>query len=120
APGHPYGHTLPSVEQVEASTPAQLRALHAGLVRPDQALLVLVGDLSPARTIDAVEAALADWTGRADSAAPVPVPALHRQPMLIVDRPGSVQTSLRFGGVALSRDDPRYPALQLANLDRKS
>jgi predicted Zn-dependent peptidase len=27
-----------------------------------------------------------------------------------------VQTSLRFGGAALSRDDPRYPALQLANL----
>jgi zinc protease len=115
AAGHPYGHTLPSVEQVAASTPAQLRALHAGLVRPSDALLVLVGDLSPARAIDSVEAALAGWTGSAETRS-LPVPALRRQPMLIVDRPGSVQTSLRFGGVALPRTDPRYPALQLANL----
>src|SRR6185312_2055392 len=116
APGHPYGHTLPSVEQIEASTPAQLRALHAAAVRPDGALLVLVGDLSPARAIDSVEAALADWTGKAGGSAALPVPAVRPQPMLIADRPGSVQTSLRFGGAALPRDDPRYPALQLANL----
>jgi predicted Zn-dependent peptidase len=116
APGHPYGHTLPSVEQIEASTPAQLRALHAAMVRPDRALLVLVGDLSPARAIDSVQAALADWTGSVGPAATPPVPAPRRQPMLVVDRPGSVQTSLRFGGAALPRQDPRYPALQLANL----
>ncbi|HEX4727265.1 MAG TPA: insulinase family protein, partial [Jatrophihabitans sp.] len=110
APGHPYGHTLPSVGQIEASTPAQLRALHAAMVRPDRALLVLVGDLSPARAIDSVQAALADWTGSASPATTLPVPAPRRQPMLVVDRPGSVQTSLRFGGAALPREDPRYPA----------
>ena len=116
APGHPYGHTLPSVEHIEATTAAQLRALHTGSVRPAGAILVLVGDLSPARAIDTVEAALAGWTGARESVTPVPVPALRRQPLLIVDRPGSVQTALRFGGAGLPRDDPRYPALQLANL----
>ncbi|HET6209801.1 MAG TPA: pitrilysin family protein, partial [Jatrophihabitans sp.] len=116
APGHPYGRTLPSVEHIEATTPAQLRALHNSFVRPAGAILVLVGDLSPTRAIDSVAAALSDWTGSADSAPTLPVPALRRQPMLIVDRPGSVQTSLRLGGPALSRQDPRYPAMQLANL----
>jgi predicted Zn-dependent peptidase len=116
APGHPYGHTLPSVEHIEATTAAQLRALHASSVRPAGAVLVLVGDLSPARAIDAVEAALAGWTGAAQSGALLPVPALRRQPLWVVDRPRSVQTALRFGGAALPRDDPRYPALQLANL----
>jgi predicted Zn-dependent peptidase len=33
-----------------------------------------------------------------------------------VDRPGSVQSSLRLGRPALPRTDPDYPALQLANL----
>jgi zinc protease len=33
----------------------------------------------------------------------------------VVNRVGSVQSSLRLGGPALRRDDPRYPALQLAN-----
>ncbi|HJQ00883.1 MAG TPA: pitrilysin family protein [Jatrophihabitans sp.] len=116
APGHPYGHTLPSVPHIEATTAGQLRTLHAGSVRPAGALLVLVGDLSPARAIDAVEAALAGWTGAAQVSPPVPVPALRKQPLLIVDRPGSVQTALRLGGPALPRDDSRYPALQLANL----
>ncbi|MDQ2959350.1 MAG: insulinase family protein, partial [Actinomycetota bacterium] len=75
-----------------------------------------VGDLSPARALDAVESALAGWTGAAPAGTPTPVPALRQLPLLIVDRPGSVQTSLRFAGTAVPRDDPRYPALQLANL----
>jgi zinc protease len=116
APGHPYGHTLPSVEHIAATTAAQLRALHAGSVRPAGAILVLVGDLSPSHAIDTVETALAGWTGARESSAPAPVPALRKQPLLIVDRAGSVQTALRFGGAGLPRDDPRYPALQLANL----
>jgi predicted Zn-dependent peptidase len=41
---------------------------------------------------------------------------LQTLPLLVVDRPGSVQTSLRLAGDALPRQDARYPALQLANL----
>jgi predicted Zn-dependent peptidase len=37
-------------------------------------------------------------------------------PLLVVDRPGSVQSSLRMGAQALTRTDENYPALQLANL----
>ena len=37
-------------------------------------------------------------------------------PLLIIDRPGSVQSSIRMGRPALTRSDPDYPALQLANL----
>ncbi|MEO6702242.1 MAG: pitrilysin family protein [Jatrophihabitantaceae bacterium] len=116
APGHPYGQTLPSEQHLAATTAAQLRSMHAALVRPSGAVLVLVGDLSPARALDAVEKALAGWTGVGPASKLVPVPALAPSPLLIVDRPGSVQTSLRFGGAALARDDARYPALQLANL----
>ncbi len=116
APGHPYGSTLPAEEQILATTAGQLRALHAGMVRPDGATLVLVGDLSPARALDAAERALADWSGSPAVSRAVPVPAVRSQPMQVVHRPGSVQTSFRFGGAALPRTDPSYPALQLANL----
>ncbi|MDQ2959018.1 MAG: insulinase family protein, partial [Actinomycetota bacterium] len=40
APGHPYGSTLPSEEQVAAATAAQLRALHASMIRPAGASLI--------------------------------------------------------------------------------
>jgi predicted Zn-dependent peptidase len=115
-PGHPYGHTLPDEAQLAATTPAQLRALHKAMVRPDGATLVLVGDLSPARALDAAERIFAGWTGPSGVSRPAPLPVVGRRPLQVLDRPGSVQTSFRFGGLALSRTDPDYPALQLANL----
>ncbi len=116
APGHPYGSALPAGDDVAATTPAQLRALHRSLVRPEGATLVVVGDLSAARAIGVIEHSLAAWTGTQGRRVITPVPPLQRGPLQVIDRPGSVQTSLRFGGVALRRDDERYPALQLANL----
>lgn len=115
-PGHPYGRTLPDEAGVAATTVAQLRSLHAGLVRPDGALLVIVGDITPARALAAAESALDGWTGAAPAAKATELPPLAERPLLIVDRPGSVQTAFRFGGAALPRQDERYPALQLANL----
>ena len=35
-------------------------------------------------------------------------------PILLVDRPGAVQTNIRMGGPAIARTDPQYPALALA------
>ena len=116
APGHPYGQTLPSEQSVAETTASQLRRLHSDLMRPDGALLVIVGDVSPARALAVAESALAGWTGTARAVKSPPLPELTERGLLIVDRPGSVQTSFRFGGHGLPRDDERYPALQLANL----
>lgn len=115
-PDHPYGRTLPEEDQIAATTPAQLRALHRAMVRPDGASLILVGDLSPARALDAVERIFADWSGTPAVSKSTPARVAGHQPLLVVDRPGSVQTSFRFGGAALPRTDPDAPALQLANL----
>jgi len=116
APGHPYGRSLPDEPAVAATTAAQLRSLHASMVRPDGALLVIVGDIAPARALAAAEAALDGWTGAAPAAKAPPLPPITARPLLIVDRPGSVQTAFRFGGLGLPKQDERYPALQLANL----
>ncbi|WP_375491431.1 M16 family metallopeptidase [uncultured Jatrophihabitans sp.] len=113
---HPYALDLPTPEAVAAVTPAQLCALHRDLVQPDRAVLVLVGDLPPARLVERAATALAGWTGTAKHPR---VPALPTPPggaPLLVDRPGSVQTSVRMAGVGLRREDAGYPALQLANL----
>jgi len=113
---HPYARELPSVEDVAAVTPGQLRRLHADRLVPDGSLLVLVGDISLARALDAVESALGGWAAEGTARSVPPVPALTPGPTVLVDRPGSVQSSIRLGGEALQRDHPDYPALQLANL----
>jgi predicted Zn-dependent peptidase len=113
---HPYAIDLPHPEAVAAVTPAQLRTLHRDRVAPDRATLVVVGDVSPARVLDQVERALASWTGTARTSRVPALPTPDARPILVVDRPGSVQSSFRMGAPAVGRDDARYPALQLANL----
>lgn len=113
---HPYGLGLPDPAAVERVTPGSVRTLHRRAVAPGGALLVLVGDLSPARALDAVEAVLGDWD-RGDAPPPTPpVPPVAPGPLRIVHRRGAVQTNVRMGGLAVPRTDPASPALQLANL----
>jgi zinc protease len=113
---HPYALDLPQPEAVQASTAAQLRAMHAGMVRPSDSVLIIVGDISAARVLDQVERVLAQWTGHPAASRVPALPDPGPAPTLVIDRPGSVQSSIRIGRGALSRSDPRYPALQLANL----
>ncbi|MCW2776575.1 MAG: putative Zn-dependent peptidase, partial [Frankiales bacterium] len=93
-----------------------LRALHAKRVAPAGSVLVVVGDQTPARKLGLVESALSGWTATSAAVDTPPVPVVAPQPALLVDRPGSVQTTLRFGGPAPRRTDPGYAAFSLANL----
>jgi len=113
---HPYALDLPEADDVQAVTAAQVRRLHGDLARPGNATLVIVGDVSAARTADLVAKTLGGWTGSAATARVPALPTVESGPLLLVDRPGSVQSSLRLGTSALRRDDEGYPALQLANL----
>jgi len=114
---HPYALDLPTIDAVAETSPGNLRKLHDDLIRPQGAILIVVGDITAARVVDLAAAAFADWTGTAKAKPvpdlPVPTPGL---PLLVVDRPGSVQTSVRYGRPAVTRTDPKFPALQLANL----
>lgn len=113
---HPYALDLPTPEDVGAVTAAQVKALHKAMVRPDGGMLVLVGDVAPARMIDFAQQALAGWTGIAAKPRIPALPTPPGGPTLLIDRPGSVQTSVRMSRMGLTRTDPGYPALQLANL----
>jgi zinc protease len=89
--------------------------MHEDLIRPDGAVLVVVGDLAPARVQDHVAKALGEWTGKPAGSRVPKLPPILSSPFELINRPGSVQSSIRMGAVAVRRDDPRYPALQLAN-----
>ena len=113
---HPYAVQTPEPEQVRGVRPAQLRALHADRMRPEGAVLVLVGDLHPEKAIDAADKALGSWTGPSRDGKVPPTPPLQPGPLQLVHRPGSVQSSLRMALPAVQRTHPDYAALQLANL----
>jgi predicted Zn-dependent peptidase len=78
-------------------------------------VLVVVGDIDPGHAAARVETALAGWTTGGARTLPA-LPALTPRDLLLVDRPGAVQSQLRLSAPAIGRTDPRYAALQLANL----
>ncbi|HTF08493.1 MAG TPA: pitrilysin family protein [Asanoa sp.] len=113
---HPYAVQTPEPEQVRAVRPAQLRALHAERVHPAGATLVLVGDFQPKRALDTAEAVLGSWNGGGKDVTLPAAPGPEAGPVLLVDRPGSVQSSLRMALPGVPRTHPDHAALQLANL----
>jgi len=115
-PGHPYAIQSPEPEEVASVVADQVRRLHAGRLHPAGATLVIVGDLPTEQALDAGQAALADWNGTAAGELVEPVPALQTGPLLLVDRPDSVQSSIRMALTALPRTHADNAAQQLANL----
>ncbi|MFF5174707.1 M16 family metallopeptidase [Micromonospora sp. NPDC000089] len=113
---HPYAVQTPEPDEVRQVAPDTLRALHSERVHPAEAVLVLVGDVRPEQALDAAEAALSGWNGAGHAVELPPAPALRPGPLLLVDRPGSVQSSLRVALPAVPRTHPEHAALQLANL----
>ena len=111
---HPYGDPLPTPDQVAKVTRRQLAGYLAERVGPAAGHLVLVGDVTPGRLLDAAEAALGDWTS-GSPAQHLPAPkGFSPGPVVLVDRPGSVQTSVRLAGPAVNRQHPDAAALALA------
>jgi zinc protease len=113
---HPYAVQTPEPDQVRAVRPAQLRGLHGSRVDPAGSTLVLVGDVQPSRALDAAEQALGGWNGRGGDGSLPDTPPLEPGPLLLVDRPRAVQSSVRVGLPAVPRTHPDHAALQLANL----
>lgn len=113
---HPATWEWPEADDVAAVTPAALRALHRRSVVPRGAVLVLVGDIVPARAVEVVAAVLAGWESDLAAVELAPLPVLTGADLQLVHREGAVQSQLRWSAQAIPRTDERYPALQLANL----
>ncbi|MFE5025085.1 M16 family metallopeptidase [Streptomyces sp. NPDC056656] len=98
-------------ETVTAVDAAAVRAFYDRHVRPATATAVVVGDLAG---ID-LDALLADtlgaWTGNTAEPRPVPpVTADDTGRVVIVDRPGAVQTQILIGRIGADKHDRVWPA----------
>lgn len=113
---HPYRLPSPGADEVRAVGVEQLRDLHRRRLNPDGAALVLVGDFDPDTVLGEASRCLSGWAATGETVALPPAPPVDPGPTLLVDRPGSFQSSLRLALPAVTRTHPEYPALQLANL----
>ncbi|MEV7611413.1 pitrilysin family protein [Streptomyces sp. NPDC089799] len=98
-------------ETVARIDSAAVRAFYEAHVRPATATAVVVGDYTGI-DLDAVLAdTLGGWTGGTATPRPVPpVTADDTGRVIIVDRPGAVQTQLLLGRIGPDRHDRVWPA----------
>ena len=113
---HRYGRPDSGTPSSLASiTRDDLVAFHRTWFGANNAILAVVGDVTTDEAFAGAERAFGAW-GKAPvnaSAQAEPPPAPARR-LVVVDRPGAVQTEIRVGNTALPRKHPDYLALDLA------
>jgi zinc protease len=104
-----------SAETVRGLDPAAARAWYDAAYGNDRLSLVVAGDLTGLDVHALADAALGGWSTDAGPAAAVTAPGSGSRPRLVVvDRPGSVQTELVIGSIGPDRSDPAWSEHVLA------
>jgi zinc protease len=113
---HPAALVAPPAESIKKLTPKDLAAFHSANYRPNNAILAIVGDLTLKELMPKIEKAFGDWQKGDVPATTIPAaPAQAGSRILLIDRPGSVQTVLQLGTLGIERTNPDYFALLLAD-----
>ena len=115
-PSHPYGYVeLGTEASNKAMTKDDLQAFWLQNFVPNNAALIVSGQITEAELRPLVEKAFGDWArGNPSSAAPGN-PTTTAARLVIVDKPGSAQTELRVSMIGAPRATPDYEALRVMN-----
>jgi len=114
---HPYGRPLAGTESsVGAISRADLQSFYDTYYRPNNATLLVVGDVKPDDVERRAQALFGGW---ARGSAPAPANATAETPkattLVLIDKPSAAQSSFRLGGIGAPRSTQDYFALQVLN-----
>lgn len=113
---HPGALVVPSEAVIKGLTNADLVAFHAQRYRPNNAFLIAHGDITLKDLIARLERHFGDWQQGDLNRVTLPQPAgPAKARVLLVDRPGSVQTSLWLGSLGIERNSDDYFAVLVMN-----
>jgi zinc protease len=115
--GTPFGHVSTGTPaSIARLKPADLLVLHTAWYRPDNAILVLTGDISAEQGFALAEKAFGGW---ARPATPLPAaPKINPAPKartIVIDLPGTGQAAVNLVKPGIARSDPDYYPGQVAN-----
>jgi zinc protease len=104
--GHVAGGTPTSLARIQ--TP-DLAKVHQAYYRPDNAVLVLTGDITPEQGFALAEKAFGDWKKPATATPPQPVIMPKAAPRaIVIDLPGTGQAAVTLAKAAIARDAVDY------------
>ncbi|HEX2831728.1 MAG TPA: pitrilysin family protein [Thermoanaerobaculia bacterium] len=113
----PYGHTLEGTPQtLEAIKREDLVKFHAANYRPDNAVLVLAGDIKAEEAFKLAQSLFGSWKGSGPKPAAATAsskPAKAR--VVVIDMPDAGQAAVSVGRQGIRRTDPAYLRALVAN-----
>ena len=112
---HPYGVAL-SEKSAKAIKREDLVEYHNTFYRPNNAVLIVVGDTDLKTLKPKLESSFKDWKAGNISQATFPdAPVQEKALIYVVDKPGAAQSVINIGQIGVSRDSPDYFPLQVMN-----
>lgn len=112
---HPYGRSA-TAASLRAITRDDVVRFYGERMKPAGALLVIAGDVQPPAVRQLAQQALAGWTGAPPAAAAMPaVPVPAATEIILVHKPGAVQSNIVAGFPFITPRDPAYYPLTVMN-----
>ncbi len=112
---HPYGVTSTEAS-VKALKRDDLMKFYSTYYRPNNAVLIVAGDVDMKMLQPKLEAKFKDWKSGEVSAMTLPeAPARDKAMIYVVDKPGAAQSVISIGQIGVSRDNPDFFPLQVMN-----
>jgi len=116
-PGHPYGHPLNGTDGATAAlTRDRVAGFYRAYYRPNDARILLVGDITLAQARGLVAARFGAWPqGDVPGLAGGTAPATATRAVYLIDKPGAAQSVIRIGHIGPARSTPDWYALEVLN-----
>ena len=115
--GHPYGRSVDGSEaSLAAIKHADLQRYYQEQVGADRLIVSVAGDFKTAQLKQRLSRAFSGWRKAGASLLQLPkVERVASRRVLLVDAPESVQSYFWAGNVAVAKNDPRRPSLDVTN-----
>jgi zinc protease len=114
---HPYGFTEIGTEPaVKAVSRADMEAFWKQNFVPNNAALVVAGDITMAELKPLAEKAFGGWPAGTPARPVLGNPDTATVRVVIVDKPGAPQTEVRVVGIGAPRSSPDFQAIQVMNM----
>jgi predicted Zn-dependent peptidase len=113
---HPAALIAPPAASVKRLAAKDLADFHSVYYRPNNAILAIVGDVTLKEVMPKIERTFGDWQKAEVPATKIPeAPAPAASKIILIDRPGSVQTVLQLGNLGIERTNSDYFSMLIAD-----
>jgi predicted Zn-dependent peptidase len=116
---HRYGTMqMGTATTIKSMAASDLKSFYSAAFRPDNAVLLAVGDVDASTLVPQLEKVFGQWKATGAARTPTKLPEIAEpgaRQIYLVDKPGAAQSQIRIGWIGVPRSTPDYFPLQVMN-----